>query len=205
LLHGGLPYHPIQCTYRDTVRAGARQAVFELFAEQLDGLSGLQETYGPLYRELLESLATFETGRVLVDGSHQVDSDGIVVQFFRRALEAVQYVCAAWYTEAAALAESVRAGGGRGARSAKNWDVVASGLVDVLFSLVDDAAMEVPVGVLELLLRQYLEKTRVSATARRLASDVVRKGSDRLQVELDKVRAGLLCTPTRPCKANVHD
>ena len=71
---------------------GPTQSIFELFAEQIDGLGNLQDTYGALHRELLESLATFETCRVLFDDNFKVDSDEIVLEFFRRAFDAIQYV-----------------------------------------------------------------------------------------------------------------
>ena len=72
--------------------------------------------------------------------------------------------------------------------SPKNWDAIASGLIDVLFVFLDDATYEVPAALPELLFRQFSTKGRVSAMSRRLAGDLVRKASDRMQIEIDKVR-----------------
>ena len=75
-----------------------------------------------------------------------------------------------------------------GMGSPKNWDAIASGLIDVLFVFLDDATYEVPAALPELLFRQFSTKGRVSAMSRRLAGDLVRKASDRMQIEIDKVR-----------------
>ena len=55
------------------------------------GLSDLQDTYGVLYREMLESLAACETCRVLGDGARAVETEDIVLAFFSNAFQAVKY------------------------------------------------------------------------------------------------------------------